>query len=317
MISVIVPVYKVEKYLDKCVQSILGQTYSDFELILVDDGSPDDCPRLCDEYAQMDKRVKVIHKTNGGLSDARNMGVNQAKGEYVTFIDSDDYVSFDYLETLWGLKEKYGVDISVGGICTFYEGYEANPQNRAIEHCYDKKNALKHMLYQRTMDTSACAILLPTYIARKYPFPYGKYHEDEFTTYKYYSDVNMIAVTTKSLYFYMQRKGSIMHVFGQASLDELEAADNLVSYCEKYYPDLVKAAHSKKFSDYCQVFLSIDDRLIDTNQINEIKKYISVAAVEVFKDDNARIKNRVAAFCVLIGFRFFKVVNKLTRKVLK
>lgn len=101
------------------------------------------------------------------------------------------------------------------------------------------------MLYQDTLDTSACAMLLPVQIAREYPFPYGKYHEDEFTTYKYYAAANKIAVTTQKQYFYLQRKGSIMHVFGQASLDELEAADNLVAYCEKNIPILFQQQNRK------------------------------------------------------------------------
>ena len=100
MISVIVPVYKVEKYLDNCVRSILTQTYSDFELILVDDGSPDNCPKICDDYATNDDRIVVLHKQNSGLSDARNSGLKIAKGSFVTFIDSDDYVANDYLETM-------------------------------------------------------------------------------------------------------------------------------------------------------------------------------------------------------------------------
>ena len=99
LISVIVPVYKVEEYLDKCVESIVDQTYRNLEIILVDDGSPDNCPKMCDEWAKKDKRIKVIHKENGGLSDARNAGIDIAKGEYITFIDSDDTVSIDFIES--------------------------------------------------------------------------------------------------------------------------------------------------------------------------------------------------------------------------
>ena len=106
MISVIVPIYKVEKYLRRCVDSILNQSYTDFELLLIDDGSPDGCPQICDEYAQQDTRVRVFHKPNGGLSDARNYGLDRMKGEYVSFIDSDDYVGPDYLTVLVELAKK-------------------------------------------------------------------------------------------------------------------------------------------------------------------------------------------------------------------
>ena len=103
LISVIIPVYKVEKYLNKCVDSVLNQTYKNLEIILVDDGSPDKCPEICDEYAKKDDRIKIIHKQNGGLSDARNVGIEKSTGEYITFIDSDDYVDSNYIEQLYKL----------------------------------------------------------------------------------------------------------------------------------------------------------------------------------------------------------------------
>ena len=133
MISIVVPVYKVEKYLDKCVQSILAQTYKDFELILVDDGSPDNCPQMCDEYAKKNKKIRVVHKNNGGLSDARNAGTTIASGEFVTYVDSDDYVSKDYLAILNDLRIKHEADISVGGLCTFLEDNSPNPKKHGIE----------------------------------------------------------------------------------------------------------------------------------------------------------------------------------------
>ena len=247
MISVIVPVYGVEKYLDKCVQSILAQTYRDFEILLVDDGSPDNCPQLCDAYSQKYDCVRALHKSNGGLSDARNFGIKYARENDVTFVDSDDFVAPDYLEVLVRLKEKCQSDIAVTGIYK-YSSFDKITEKRdeAQEFCYTGIKALEKMLYQDTLDTSACAMLLPTSIARKYQFPVGKYHEDEFTTYKYYSSVKCVSVTTQKQYFYLQREGSIMHVFGQSSLDELDAADNLVTFCEKNYPQLTAAAKSKK-----------------------------------------------------------------------
>ena len=116
LVSVIVPIYKVEAYIDKCIRSILKQTYKNYEVILVDDGSPDKCPDICDKYACEYDNIRVLHKKNGGLSDARNAGVSIARGEYVTFVDSDDYIADDYIETLVSMKKKYNVEIEVGGI---------------------------------------------------------------------------------------------------------------------------------------------------------------------------------------------------------
>lgn len=112
LVSVIVPVYKVEPYLDRCVASILAQTYPNLEVILVDDGSPDNCPALCDAWAQRDARIRVIHKKNGGQSDARNVGLDAASGAYISFVDSDDYIAENFIETLYDLLHEYHTDIS-------------------------------------------------------------------------------------------------------------------------------------------------------------------------------------------------------------
>lgn len=316
MISVIVPVYKVEKYLDNCVRSILTQTYSDFELILVDDGSPDNCPKICDDYATNDDRIVVLHKQNGGLSDARNSGLKIAKGSFVTFIDSDDYVANDYLETMMAMQQKYDVDIVIAGIETFLEG--ENPRinnNDNKEYVYSGIEALENMLYQNNLDSSACAMLLPIEIAKKYPFPFRKYHEDEFTTYKYYAAVEKVAVTTKTLYFYLQRKGSIMHTFGKASIDELDAADNYVIFCKQHYPKLVPAAESKKFSDYCQVLLSVinnDD--INSRDLLRIENYLINKRKQILFDRKCRTKNRIAAVSLFFGIPGIKCVARLKAK---
>ena len=122
LVSIIVPVYKVEPYIKECLDSILEQTYKDFELILVDDGSPDQCPAICDAYALADDRIRVIHKENGGLSDARNAGIDAAQGEFLTFIDSDDMVAPEFLESLYALLVQYRADIAVCGILYFNDG---------------------------------------------------------------------------------------------------------------------------------------------------------------------------------------------------
>lgn len=113
LITIIVPIYKVENYLDKCVYSIIQQTYTNLEIILVDDGSPDNCGNICENYRKKDSRIKVIHKENGGLSDARNVGINSATGKYIAFIDSDDYIAINYIEELYKAIKKYNVQIAL------------------------------------------------------------------------------------------------------------------------------------------------------------------------------------------------------------
>lgn len=314
MISVVVPVYKVEQYLNKCVQSILAQTYKDFELILVDDGSPDNCPKMCDDYKNQDSRVRVLHKKNGGLSDARNAGTAVAKGDYITYIDSDDYVSGDYLKTLISLIKDNNADIAVTGIELFSEEKEPSKSNTSKVYIYSKEEALEKMFYQDALDTSACAMLLPIEIAKNYPFPVGKYHEDDFTTYKFYSAVNKVVVTTCKQYFYLQRTGSIMHVFGKSSLDELDAADNLVEFCRKNYSNLVQAAESKKFSDYCQVLLSSNDvKKMSPETYERICSYLDASKYKIAINNKCRVKNRVAALLCILNKKFLFKVWKMIK----
>ena len=129
MITVVVSIYKVEKYLNKCLESLLNQTYKDFEIILVDDGSPDKCPVMCDEWGNRDPRIRVFHKENGGLSSARNCGIEHAKGEFIIFPDPDDWVELDYLERILALREEYDADLS---ICGHYYGENINNKNAKV-----------------------------------------------------------------------------------------------------------------------------------------------------------------------------------------
>lgn len=177
LISVIVPVYKVEKYLKRCVDSILAQTYPCLEVILVDDGSPDGCPAICDEYAREDRRVRVIHKENGGLSDARNAGIDAAKGKFLGFVDSDDYVHPRFYELLLQALKEEGADIAgcdVKKVCKTekIEEKEQQPIQRTV---YSGREATAN-LYDAQMYKKE--------LFEEIRFPKGKLHEDEFTSYK-------------------------------------------------------------------------------------------------------------------------------------
>lgn len=300
MISVVVPVYKVEKYIEKCVESILNQSFKDFELLLIDDGSPDNCPHICDEYAKKYSNIRVIHKENGGLSDARNTGIICAKGEYITFIDSDDFVSDCYLETLYGLLIRHGADIAVCGIEVYKKDCEIKSKAEGSIHIFSGTEAFEQMLYQRFIDTSACAILLKTQLANENLFPVGRYHEDDFTTYKYYLHSKKVVITTQKLYYYLQRQGSIMRMFGKANLDEMEALENLINVCQTYYPAYIDAAKSKKYSVYCQMS-NIKKKKLE----NTIKEYLKMEALNVILNSKCRIKNRVAAMIIKLNYKLF------------
>lgn len=212
-ISVIVPVYKVEPYLRECVDSILAQTYTDFELILVDDGSPDNCGAICDEYAAQDSRIRVIHQDNGGLSAARNAGLDIARGEFVTFVDSDDAIHPEYLSFLLEIHYKTGADISVCHFLRYSEeipeaelcGIEISAEMTGRQSCYE--------LYgeEAVVYTTAWGKLYRSDLFEGIRYPVGWIHEDEATTYKLLFRAHKVAVMDNALYFYRQNPDGIIN----------------------------------------------------------------------------------------------------------
>lgn len=250
-ISVMVPVYKVEQYLNRCIDSILNQTFTDFELILVDDGSPDNCGKICDEYAQKDKRVVVIHKENGGLSDARNKGLDWAfansDSEWITFIDSDDWVHEKYLELLYKTVIDTGVNIASCGFESTYETSFGDEEIADYDVIVDAPDLLvgKGLKYNEYNFSIAWARLYQKQLWSDIRFPYGKLHEDEFTTYKLIYKCSTVAVVKKNLYYYFRNLHGIMHAgnFSDKIRDKLEAClqQSDYFYFHEYFYSLDKS----------------------------------------------------------------------------
>lgn len=212
LISVVVPVYNVELYLRECVDSILSQKYVNFECILVDDGSTDSSGALCDVVAKTDSRIKVIHKKNGGLSSARNAGVEASKGNYVCFVDSDDMISEDYLRVLYENAVLYNADVSMCEFIRFWDGEKFAPLTENILSTMERKEFLERVMCSNS-NTSlviSCNKLIRREIAEKISFPAGKWHEDEFYLNSLLKWAKSFVLSSSQLYFYRQRANSIM-----------------------------------------------------------------------------------------------------------
>lgn len=219
VVSIIVPVYNVKSYVGECVESLCRQTYTNLEILLVDDGSTDGSGEVCDEYAGRDERIRVIHQANRGLSGARNMGLDDARGEYIAFVDSDDLVSPNYVETLYELLLKYDADIAA---CAYAKGTTEQltdirekvlSLDNVREICMPSVKLLKqwHGKYKQ-QETIACNKLYCREIwndSRKIRFPEGRIHEDVLTSHLVVQSAKKIVLTTEILYFYRIRKGSI------------------------------------------------------------------------------------------------------------
>lgn len=232
LISVIVPVYNVEQSLDRCVRSITEQTYRHLEIILVDDGSPDECPQMCDEWTGRDDRIRVVHKSNGGLSDARNAGLNVIHGDFVAFVDSDDYVEPDYIDRLHvGIAD---ADMSVCSIiCEDSDG----KLRQGSEPIAEKQSAVSSEEYLRRalLDwrlVVACNKLYAASIWNQLRFPVGRIHEDEYVLHQVVDRCKNINVLPDGLYHYVSTDNSITHSgFSIRNLDRLEALAQRLEYC--------------------------------------------------------------------------------------
>ena len=226
LISVIVPIYNVENFLEKCVDSIVKQTYENIEIILIDDGSPDRCGVICDDYSKKDERIKVIHKKNGGLSDARNCGINVAKGEYVLCIDSDDWIEKNMIEVLYNNVVKYDADIS---ICEFVEEdingkiLKKKKENSEIK-CFNTIDALKELIIQENITNHAWNKLYRKELFKNIEYPKGQLMEDISTTYKLFEKSNKIIYQNITLYHYIQRSTSILGNITLKRIDDQEKA---------------------------------------------------------------------------------------------
>lgn len=277
VVSVIIPIYKAEPYLKKCLDSIAAQTYKNLEIILIDDGSPDNCGRICDEYAANDPRVKVIHKQNGGMSDARNTGLDNATGEYLTFIDSDDYVSENFVDTLLNALRDNDADMSV---CSFvYAAEDGRVLNSFVKNGttekMDRKQALFELLKSTRVSNSPWAKLYRTSLFEGIRYPYGEVFEDLHTTYKLFLKCDSVAFVGSPMYFYLYRADSISKQrFKPETLNLVRFAQQMIKDIVAIYPEHKKIAECRMFDQYSEVIRLADkdkDKLIIDEMKNNIR----------------------------------------------
>ena len=294
-VSIIVPVYQVEKYIRQCVDSILAQTFTDFELILVDDGSKDKSGQICDEYAVLDQRVKVIHKKNGGLSDARNWGLDQAVGNYFMFVDSDDYIASTMLEYLYKALMNKEADIAVCNFLHFFEedrkrDFSTNIQSEVLsgaEIFYSRKNERVYGIW-----TVAWNKLYKRETLGNVRFRFGKYHEDEFWANDIYQlDIKIVTIP-ECLYYYRQRDNSIMGKKSAArNLDIIEALQERIyiylkkpEYADQAYKVLVFSLEYLEESKRLKTNEAEEKRFIQSeNRTKDILKQLRKTKLPIMK----------------------------------
>ena len=311
LISVIIPVYKVEKYLCRCVDSVLEQTYTNMEIILVDDGSPGNCPVMCDEYARQDSRVKVIHQENAGLSGARNAGIDMAQGQWLAFVDSDDYLTADFLERLYQACVDTGSSLSV---CRWeYVRGETIPEHGTGE---TRVYTGREMLANLYVPDGAYFVVAWNKLYRKELFediryPLGRIHEDEATTYRIYDKVKKAAYVDRSLYGYFVTPVSITRGFNPKRMDWVTAvAERLDFFEQKGYTELMVPGLQALADGSIDIWFGLRDQLPGSEkQQEEIRTLIREGLRRVKKYGKFPLRTE-------IGYRLFLTWPGLYRKLL-
>ena len=314
LISIVVPVYNVKQYLEKCIDSILNQTYNNFELILVDDGSKDGSEKICDRYLKKDKRVSVIHKKNGGLSSARNVAIEASKGKYITFIDSDDYVSNIFIETLYKTATKTKADLVISGLKNYYEDDIVIEDDISKNNCevISKEETYERMFLQKGIDVNATAKLYLTSLFDEIRYPEGKLYEDIQIIDKIIEKTKKIAVISYRGYYYLQRRNSIM--YGKMSEERMiliSKVDELLQFISDKYPNIVDSIIKRYV--YCNYHLlgrSILDskyKYLSKQLKNNIMKYRKkILSKNIFSK-----KEKIATIVLSMGLGCYKIFWKL------
>lgn len=309
LISVILPIYNVSDYLDRCMKSVINQTYKNIEIIMVDDGSTDDSALKCDEYKEKDDRIVVFHKENGGLSDARNYGIKRASGDYITCVDSDDFVDLDYIEYLYSLITKYNVKMSICQHKVLYSNGKVKEFGKSGEEILSSKKCLERMLYHDVIDTSAWAKLYDRNLFSNVEYPKGKLFEDIATTYKLMLQCNEIAVGYESKYNYLVRRDSIVNCsFNPKKFDLLEMTDKMADDVLKIYPDLKKAVLRRQV--YAR-FSTLNQMLNVPNFEKERKAiidFITKYAHDVAYDSKTPMRDRMAILLLRLNYNIYQTV---------
>lgn len=300
LISVIIPVYNVENYVVNCVKSVCNQTYTNLEIILVDDGSTDKSGSICEQLSSQDDRIRVIHKKNGGLSDARNAGILISSGEYITFIDSDDIVSNEIISYLYSLIRRNSSEIAICDPAHFSKKNLPMFVNANIEKNYSSKDAIIEMLYQRSFLVSAWGKLYSKRLFDNIKFPVGMLYEDSAIMYQLFDRCSKITYGNAKYYGYFHHEGSITtKQFTNKDLDILTICNQIEIYFKDRKDTYKDAINSYYVASALRIYLNAPDSFKDEKLYAE--KIIEDKGKRVFHDNKVRQKEKLA---LLLFFSF-------------
>jgi len=312
LISVIVPVYNVAQYLEKSIASIQQQTYQNLEIILVDDGATDESGRLCEQIAEQDERVLVYHKENEGLSQARNDGLKQAHGDYVIFIDSDDYIHPEMIASLYQQLVKEDADVSSCGVMNVYANSESpQTENQDDYFICDTEIFLREYLIGEKIPGTICNKLIKKEIAAQLTFPKGLIYEDAYYHFDLIKVAKKYVVNTKPYYYYFHRGDSITtKPYTEKDLAYIDIYQKFYTEIVKEYPNLTEVAFFRLA--YAHFFI-LDKMLLDDNfkefkDYPRIYGYLKKHAFAIFKNTIFRKGRRISALALFVNVRLYRIL---------
>lgn len=313
-ISVIVPVYNVEQYLERCVDSIINQTYTNLEIILVNDGSTDNSGKLCDELAKKDERIRVIHKENGGLSDARNRGIDESESDLVGFIDSDDYIDSDMYEVLLKNLNDTDADLSM---CALYDVYNNTPEAQVTNKEtweLSSEQAIKMVMEAKILSVTAVNKLYRKSLFTDLKFEVGKIAEDAFIMIKLLDKCEKIVATNEKKYYYVHRENSITtQKFSTKFLNVIEAYEQNSNIILEKYPKLKDVAQTRMNWAYFYVLdrLLLDDNYNDKELENKLISYLKNHRKDILNDPLFTKGRKIGFIALLLSRNLYrKLIEK-------
>lgn len=313
LVTVILPAYNAAPFLAEAIESITTQTYENLQIVVVDDGSTDSTPQICREAANADRRIEIVTRRNGGLSAARNSGLDRCRGRYVMFCDADDRLYPAAVSTL--IKGVESAPIAVGQYVEAVEmpavsACETNPEFITIQ----AGEALEATLYQQPWaHNSVCAKLFESKLFKKIRFREGVWYEDLEITMRLYEAVDMVAFSHTAVYFYRNNMSSFINTWSERRLDVLKVTDEIVGWAAARHPSLIEAALSRRFSAYYNIFLTAN-RAGDDLTASRCWKEIKNLRGHILGNRRVRIKNRLGALVAFGGAGFTTAISKITRK---
>lgn len=295
-VSVVIPVYNGEEFLEECLHSVSVQTFRDFEVVIVNDGSTDGTLRIAKSAAVNDPRFKIITTGNRGVSAARNIGISAAEGEYVTFVDADDCLYPQALEFLIRAALERGADVCIGGIERGLVFEPVSYQKMEIEE-YGYEEAMRFALYQKRIMNSPCGMLIKReFLLNEKGFREGIRYEDLDAFYRFYQYSETIVLIKENLYFYRDNSASFMNQWSEGRLDVLDVTDRMVEFFKERHSGLLRAAEDRRFSAHYNILLlMLRNKVENTEALERCRKIIKRGRRRALLDPNVRLKNKIGA----------------------